>query len=831
MFDRFTDRARKVMALARKEAQRFSHDFIGTEHILLGLVQEGSGVAANVLKNLDVDSGKIRAEIERQVQGGHSIVHMGQLPFTPRAKRVLELCQEAAKELRHNYIGTEHLLLGLIREEQGVAATVLKDLGLRLEDVRSEVLEILGAVEGDVEIDVEPESKPVGQKSRNSKTPALDSFGRDLTEMARAGSLDPVIGRFDEIERVMQVLARRTKNNPVLLGEPGVGKSAIVEGLAQEIIAGDVPEILRDQRIVVLDLALMVAGTKYRGQFEERIKAVMTEVSRVKNVILFIDELHTLVGAGGAEGAIDASNVLKPALSRGEIQCIGATTLDEYRKHIEKDGALERRFQSIIINPPTRDQSVEILKGLRDRYEAHHRVRYTDDALEAAVDMAVRYINGRFLPDKAIDVIDEAGSRIRLRHSTRPPDLKQLEKEIQELDKEKEASVAQQDFERAANLRDKASRLKQKREEDLKAWRARADEISGCVDEEDIAETVAKMTGIPLTRIDSGEADRLLHMEDELHESVISQHDAIQRISRAVRRSRSGLKDPGRPVGSFLFLGPTGVGKTLLAKTLAKFLFGEEEALIQVDMSEFMEKHNVSRLVGAPPGYVGYEEGGQLTEKIRRRPYSVVLLDEVEKAHSDVFNMLLQIMEEGHVTDSFGRRIDFRNVVLIMTSNIGADLIKNQSSLGFRNTGKGRDTEQMRKEVMSEVEKFFRPEFLNRLDDSIFFKPLYREDLDLIIEIEMREVMNRIKEKGIELIVTDEAKEFLIDKGYNPDFGARPLRRSIQQYVEDSLAEEILQGNFPKGSVIRMEVADDEILFHKIPKDTPKQEDAPTAAP
>ena len=831
MFDRFTDRARKVMALARKEAQRFSHDFIGTEHILLGLVQEGSGVAANVLKNLDVDSGKIRAEIERQVQGGHSIVHMGQLPFTPRAKRVLELCQEAAKELRHNYIGTEHLLLGLIREEQGVAATVLKDLGLRLEDVRSEVLEILGAVEGDVEIDVEPESKPVGQKSRNSKTPALDSFGRDLTEMARAGSLDPVIGRFDEIERVMQVLARRTKNNPVLLGEPGVGKSAIVEGLAQEIIAGDVPEILRDQRIVVLDLALMVAGTKYRGQFEERIKAVMTEVSRVKNVILFIDELHTLVGAGGAEGAIDASNVLKPALSRGEIQCIGATTLDEYRKHIEKDGALERRFQSIIINPPTRDQSVEILKGLRDRYEAHHRVRYTDDALEAAVDMAVRYINGRFLPDKAIDVIDEAGSRIRLRHSTRPPDLKQLEKEIQELDKEKEASVAQQDFERAANLRDKASRLKQKREEDLKAWRARADEISGCVDEEDIAETVAKMTGIPLTRIDSGEADRLLHMEDELHESVISQHDAIQRISRAVRRSRSGLKDPGRPVGSFLFLGPTGVGKTLLAKTLAKFLFGEEEALIQVDMSEFMEKHNVSRLVGAPPGYVGYEEGGQLTEKIRRRPYSVVLLDEVEKAHSDVFNMLLQIMEEGHVTDSFGRRIDFRNVVLIMTSNIGADLIKNQSSLGFRNTGEGRDTEQMRKEVMSEVEKFFRPEFLNRLDDSIFFKPLYREDLDLIIEIEMREVMNRIKEKGIELIVTDEAKEFLIDKGYNPDFGARPLRRSIQQYVEDSLAEEILQGNFPKGSVIRMEVADDEILFHKIPKDTPKQEDAPTAAP
>ena len=630
MFDRFTDRARKVMALARKEAQRFSHDFIGTEHILLGLVQEGSGVAANVLKNLDVDSGKIRAEIERQVQSGHSIVHMGQLPFTPRAKKVLELCQEAAKELGHGYIGTEHLLLGLIREEQGVAASVLRDLGLQLDDVRTEVLEILGADTSEVDIDVEPESKPTGPKSRNSKTPALDSFGRDLTVKAKAGDLDPVIGRFDEIERVMQILVRRTKNNPVLLGEPGVGKSAIVEGLAQEIVSGDVPEILRNQRIVVLDLALMVAGTKYRGQFEERIKAVMTEVSRVKNVILFIDELHTLVGAGGAEGAIDASNVLKPALSRGEIQCIGATTLDEYRKHIEKDGALERRFQSIIINPPTRDQSVAILKGLRDRYEAHHRVRYTDDALEAAVDMAVRYINGRFLPDKAIDVIDEAGSRMRLRQSTRPSGLKELEKEIEELDKEKEASVAQQDFERAANLRDKASRLKQKREEDLKAWRATSDEISGCVDEEDIAETVAKMTGIPLTRIDSGEADRLLKMEDELHLSVISQHDAVERISRAVRRSRSGLKDPKRPVGSFLFLGPTGVGKTLLAKTLAKFLFGEEDALIQVDMSEFMEKHNVSKLVGAPPGYVGYEEGGQLTEKIRRRPYSVVLLDEVE---------------------------------------------------------------------------------------------------------------------------------------------------------------------------------------------------------
>jgi ATP-dependent Clp protease ATP-binding subunit ClpC len=829
MFDRFTDRARKVMALARKEAHRFNHDFIGTEHILLGLVQEGSGVAANVLKNLDVDSGKIRAEIERQVQTGHAMIHMGQLPFTPRAKRVLELCQEAAKELRHNYIGTEHLLLGLIREEQGVAATVLKDLGLRLEDVRSEVLEILGADVGDSEMeDVEPEAKPIGQKSRNSKTPALDSFGRDLTEMARSASLDPVIGREDEIERVMQILARRTKNNPVLLGEPGVGKSAIVEGLAQEIDSGEVPEILRNQRIVVLDLALMVAGTKYRGQFEERIKAVMTEVSRVKNVILFIDELHTLVGAGGAEGAIDASNVLKPALSRGEIQCIGATTLDEYRKHIEKDGALERRFQSIIVNPPTRDQSVEILKGLRDKYEAHHRVEYTDLALESAVDMAVRYINGRFLPDKAIDVIDEAGSRVRLKQSTRPPDLKILDEEILELDREKEASVAQQDFERAANLRDEASRLKKQREEELEAWKEKADSTRGIVDDEIIADTVAKMTGIPLTRIDSGEANRLLKMEDELHDSVVSQHAAIERISRAVRRSRSGLKDPRRPVGSFLFLGPTGVGKTLLAKSLAKFLFGEEDALIQVDMSEFMEKHNVSRLVGAPPGYVGYEEGGQLTEKIRRRPYSVVLLDEVEKAHSDVFNMLLQVMEEGHITDSFGRVIDFRNVVLIMTSNIGADLIKNQSSLGFRNMEEGRTSDQMSKEVMGEVEKFFRPEFLNRLDDTVFFEPLSRTDLDEIIDIEMKQVLGRLQEQGIELSLPEAAKDFLIDEGYNPDFGARPLRRSIQKFVEDPLAEELLRGKIEKGTLLEAEVFENTLRYKIIPSEAPKEADAPS---
>ncbi|MFQ5653231.1 MAG: ATP-dependent Clp protease ATP-binding subunit [Planctomycetota bacterium] len=811
MFDRFTDRARKVMALARKEAQRFNHDFIGTEHILLGLVQEGSGVAANVLKNLDIDSNKIRAEIEKHVQSGPSMVTMGQLPFTPRAKKVLELSQEEANELGHNYIGTEHLLLGLIRENDGVAAQVMMDLGIKLEDVRNEVLELLGA---DVSSDSEPRVPTVGPTPGRSKTPALDSFGRDLAALAREGKLDPVIGRENEIERVMQVLSRRTKNNPVLLGEPGVGKSAIVEGLAQEIVAGDVPELLRNRRIVVLDLAMMVAGTKYRGQFEERIKAVMTEVRRVKNVILFIDELHTLVGAGGAEGAIDASNVLKPALSRGEVQCIGATTLDEYRKHIEKDGALERRFQSIIVQPPTRDETVEILRGLRDKYEAHHRVQITDDALIGAVDLAIRYISGRFLPDKAIDVIDEAGSRVRLRNSTRPPDLKELEVAIGRLNKEKEAAVAEQDFERAANLRDQADKLKQEKKQVVKEWREKAQESGGIVDLEVISETVSKMTGIPLTRIESTEAERLLRMEEELHRTVVSQDEAIHRIAKAVRRSRSGLKDPKRPVGSFIFLGPTGVGKTLLAKVLAKFMFGEEDALVQIDMSEYMEKHNVSRLVGAPPGYVGYEEGGQLTEKIRRRPYSVVLLDEIEKAHVDVFNMLLQVMEEGHITDSFGRVVDFRNVILIMTSNIGANIIKHQSSLGFRQTSSERDYQTMKKELMSEVERHFRPEFLNRLDDVIVFRSLSREDMKLIIEIEIAHVKQRLEERGLRIQLSDEAKEFLIDKGFNPDFGARPLKRSIEENIEDPMAEELLRGSFKDAGSIRIEVRDDALYFN-----------------
>ncbi|MFN0057463.1 MAG: ATP-dependent Clp protease ATP-binding subunit [Planctomycetota bacterium] len=822
MFDRFTDRARKVMALARKEAQRFNHDFIGTEHILLGLIQEGSGVAANVLKNLGVDSNKIRADIEQHVQSGPSMVTMGQLPFTPRAKKVLELSQEEANELGHNYIGTEHLLLGLIRENDGVAAQVLMDLGVKLEDVKAEVLELLGA---DVNANNEESSVPaVSTNKTRSKTPALDSFGRDLTEMAREGKLDPVIGREGEIERVMQVLSRRNKNNPVLLGEPGVGKSAIVEGLAQEIVAGNVPELLRNRRIVVLDLAMMVAGTKYRGQFEERIKAVMTEVRRVKNVILFIDELHTLVGAGGAEGAIDASNVLKPALSRGEVQCIGATTLDEFRKHIEKDGALERRFQSIIVNPPSRNETVSILRGLRDKYEAHHRVRITDEALVGAVDLAIRYISGRFLPDKAIDVIDEAGSRVRLRNSTRPPSLKDLEEKIEQLNKEKEAAVAEQDFERAANLRDQADQLKRKKDGLVKDWRETSQECGGLVDEEVVRETVSKMTGIPLTRIESAEADRLLKMEDELHRTVISQDIAIKSIAKAVRRSRSGLKDPRRPVGSFIFLGPTGVGKTLLAKALAKFMFGEEEALIQIDMSEYMEKHNVSRLVGAPPGYVGFEEGGQLTEKIRRRPYAVVLLDEIEKAHADVYNMLLQVMEEGHLTDSFGRVVDFRNVILIMTSNIGASVIKNQSSLGFRSTEGERDFEEMKKELMIEVERHFRPEFLNRLDDTIIFNALSRADLTRIIDVEMTRVKARLAEKNLELVLTDSARDYLLNEGYNPAFGARPLRRAIEHKIEDALAEDLLRGVFKDTAKIVVEVADGKLRFIPQPRaERPKE--------
>src|SRR6187401_3040947 len=725
MFERFTDRARKVMALANQEAQRFNHEYIGTEHILLGLVKEGSGVGANVLKNLDVDLRKVRLEVEKLVKSGPDMVTMGKLPQTPRAKKVIEYAIEEARNLNHNYVGTEHLLLGLLREHDGVAAQVLMNLGLKLEEVREEVLNLLGA---GVESEEPQQQEKQGTKGK-SKTPALDSFGRDLTELAKEGQLDPVIGRKNEIERVIQILCRRQKNNPVLLGEAGVGKTAIVEGLAQMIVGNTVPEILHDRRLVVLDLAMMVAGTKYRGQFEERIKAVMNEVRRAKNVILFIDELHTLVGAGGAEGAIDASNVLKPALSRGEIQCIGATTFDEYRKYIEKDAALARRFQPIHVEPPNKADAIEILKGLRDRYEAHHRVQILDAALVAAVEMSDRYITGRCLPDKAIDVVDEAGARIRLRSMSKPPNLAELEEQIERLSIQKDEAVKNAEYEEAARLRDQAEALRAKKEEMQRQWREKAREIDGVVDEEVIAEVVSKMTGVPLTRLEKEEAQRLLELENELHKRVVSQDEAIKAISKTIRRARSGLKDPNRPMGSFLFLGPSGVGKTLLSKALAEFMFGDEDALVQIDMSEYMEKHNVSRLIGAPPGYVGYEEGGQLTERIRRRPYSVVLLDEIEKAHPDVFNMLLQIMEEGRLTDSFGRHIDFRNVVLIMTSNIGANLIKNSTGLGFGKAPSGKESgaDKMRDLIQGEIERHFRPEFLNRLDEIVVFNQLNRD--------------------------------------------------------------------------------------------------------
>jgi len=795
MFERFTDRARKVMALANQEAQRFNHEYIGTEHILLGLVKEGSGVGANVLKNLDVDLRKVRLEVEKLVKSGPETVTMGKLPQTPRAKKVIEYAIEEARNLNHNYVGTEHLLLGLLREQDGVAAQVLMNLNLKLEDVREEVLNLLGATE-EME-DVGAPGGGLGGETRKgkSKTPALDSFGRDLTEIAKQDKLDPVIGRKREIERIIQILCRRQKNNPVLLGEAGVGKTAIVEGLAQMIIANDIPELLADHRIVVLDLAMMVAGTKYRGQFEERIKAVMNEVRRAGNVILFIDELHTLVGAGGAEGAIDASNVLKPALSRGEIQCIGATTLDEYRKYIEKDTALERRFQQIIVEPPTRLETIEILKGLRDRYEAHHRVQITDGALEKAVELSDRYI-ARVQPDKAIDVMDEAGARVRLKSMTKPPDLTELETGLQKLSVEKDEAVKNADYERAAQIRDQMDSIKLKKRAVQKEWRDRSSEIDGVVDDEIIAEVISTMTGIPLTRMGSDETERLLKLEDELHVKVVSQDEAVSALARAVRRSRSGLKDPNRPMGSFIFVGPSGVGKTYLAKCLAEFMFGDPDALFVLDMSEYMEKHNVSRLIGAPPGYVGYEEGGQLTERIRRRPYSVILLDEIEKAHPDVFNMLLQIMEEGRLTDSFGRHVDFKNVILIMTSNIGAHRITHQEEFGFQKRDENVSYEKMKETLKVELEDYFRPEFLNRLDEVIVFHKLTHEDLLHIVDLELDKLAKRVAEKDMVLEVEPAAKDFLIEHGTDEKFGARPLRRAIEQFVEDALSEALLRGDF-----------------------------------
>ena len=813
MFNKFTERARKVILLAKQEAKRFNHDYIGTEHILLGLIKEGESVAAAVLQNLGLSLETIRLEVEKLVQFGPSTIVSGDIPFTPKAKKVIELAMDEARRLGHNYIGTEHLLLGLIKEGEGVASHVLMNVGLDLNKVRAEVIKLLGSsTPGGGSGGGAPVAG--GAKSK-TKTPALDSFGRDLSQLAREGKLDPVVNRENEIERVVQILARRTKNNPVLLGEAGVGKTAIVEGLAQRIVAGDVPEILLDKRIVVLDLALMVAGTKYRGQFEERIKAVMDEIRRSENVIIFIDELHTLVGAGGAEGAIDASNILKPALSRGEIQCIGATTLDEYRKYIEKDAALARRFQTIMVNPPNVEETIEILKGLRDKYEAHHRVKILDEALEAAAKLSDRYITGRFLPDKAIDLVDEAGSRARLSVTTLPKELKKLEASIEELKREKEAAIKGQDFERAAKLRDEERKAKEELNRLRKSWKESKSEVEIQVTAEDIATIVSKWTGVPLQRLEEKETARLLRMEDEVHKRVIGQDEAVHAISNAVRRSRSGLRNPKRPIGAFIFLGPTGVGKTLLARGLAEFMFGDEDAVITIDCSEYMEKFNVSRLVGAPPGYVGYEEGGQLTEKVRRRPYSVVLFDEIEKAHPDVFNVLLQMMEDGRLTDSFGRKVDFRNTLIIMTSNVGADLMSKQGEMGFRTRGEEENYETMKRKLVDEVKKVFRPEFINRVDDIIVFHSLRREDLEKIIEIELKELKTRLKEKKMEITLSPEASKFLIDKGYDDKYGARPLKRTIQRYLENVLAEEILSGKFQEGDKIRAELRGEIVTFEK----------------
>jgi len=818
MFNKFTERARKVILLAKQEAKRFNHDYIGTEHVLLGLLREGEGVAAAVLQSLGMNLNNIRLEVEKLVQVGPTTVVTGDLPFTPKAKKVMELAMEEARTLGHNYIGTEHLLLGLIREGEGVASQVFMNMGLDLEKVREEVIKLLGSTTPGVQFGSQPPSGPPppsgggGGTGAKVKTPALDAFGRDLTKLAKEGKLDPVIGRDDEIDRVMQTLSRRRKNNPVLLGEAGVGKSAIVEGLAQKIISGDVPEILRNKRLITLDLALMVAGTKYRGQFEERIKAVMDEIKRTENVIMFVDELHTLVGAGGAEGAIDASNILKPALARGEIQCIGATTLDEYRKYIEKDSALERRFQTIMVDPPSVEETVLILKGLRDKYEAHHRIKILDSALEAAAKLSDRYIAGRFLPDKAIDMMDEAGAHARLSTHMAPPEVKDLEKKLELLKHEKEDTIKEQDFEKAAALRDQERELRRLLDKAKKEWIENRNKIELQIGEEEIARVIAKTTGIPIARLEEKESARLLRMEEELRKRIVGQEEAITSIAHAVRRSRAGLKDPRRPIGSFIFLGPTGVGKTLLAKALAEFLFGDENALLTFDMSEYMEKFNVSRLVGAPPGYVGYEEGGQLTERVRRRPYCIVLLDEIEKAHPDVFNLLLQALEEGRLTDSLGRKIDFRNTMIIMTSNLGAEQLRKQGSIGFKADESAVDYKAMKARLMEEVKKAFKPEFVNRVDDIIVFQRLSRENLEHIVDLELHNFSKRLEDKGIEIVLDAKAKEFLINKGFDNAYGARPLKRTIQKYLEDPIAEELISKRIRANDVIHVSVKDEEHL-------------------
>ncbi len=809
----FTPRAQQVLALARKEADRFNHNYVGTEHLLLGLIKLGQGVAVNVLQKMGLDLETVRMEVEKQVGSGPETKMAGNIPYTPRVKTVLALAGKEARSLNRSCVGTEHILLGLLREGEGVAARVLKNLEVDIERTKNEIMKELDPNFTPPEAEQQEPSpmEPGGKK--DVKTPALRAFGRDLTELARKGELDPVIGRKNEIERVIQILCRRTKNNPVLLGEAGVGKTAIVEGLAEEIATGNVPELLRDKKVITLDLALMVAGTKYRGQFEERIKAVMDEIRRSKNVILFIDELHTIVGAGSAEGAMDASNIIKPALSRGELQCVGATTLNEYRKYIEKDAALERRFQSVKVEAPSPEEAVQILKGLRPKYEAHHKARFTDESLEAAVKLSDRYLTGRFLPDKAIDVMDEAGSRARISTMTRPPDVKEIEKEIEDIRIEKESAIKAQDFEKAAALRDTEKQAKEKLERILTEWREQREEKEVVVTEDDMMHIVSKWTGVPLNRMEQKETQKLLAMEGELRGKVIGQDEAVVAISKALRRSRADLKDPRRPIGSFIFLGPTGVGKTFLAQTLAEFMFGDRDALIQIDMSEYMEKFTASRLIGSPPGYVGYEEGGQLSEAVRRRPYSVVLFDEIEKAHPDVMHLLLQILEEGKVTDSLGRKIDFRNTIIIMTSNIGAELIKKSGTLGFGTVKDEQSHDVMKDKILEEAKKVLKPEFVNRLDDLIVFHSLTKPDLIRIVDLEVAKVKTRIKAKEIEITLDDKAHDFLIEKGYDPTYGARPMRRAVERYLEDPFAEELLRGNIKPGETVNVTVEDGKLVF------------------
>ncbi|MDA7644228.1 MAG: ATP-dependent Clp protease ATP-binding subunit [Verrucomicrobiales bacterium] len=829
----FTPRAQQVLALARKEADRFNHSYVGTEHILLGLIKLGQGVAVNVLQKMGLDLETVRMEVENQVGSGPETKMVGNIPYTPRVKKVLALAGKEAKVLNHSYVGTEHILLGLLREGEGVAARVLKNLDVDIERTRNEILRELDPnftpnEEEDGEL-AGGDGQPGGRKD---KTPALRAFGRDLTELAQKGDLDPVIGRVPEIERVIQILCRRTKNNPVLIGEAGVGKTAIAEGLAQEITIGNVPELLREKKVVTLDLALMVAGTKYRGQFEERIKAVMDEIRRAKNVILFIDELHTIVGAGSAEGAMDASNIIKPSLSRGELQCVGATTLNEYRKYIEKDAALERRFQTVKVEEPSVDDAIKILQGLQHKYEHHHKAIYTPQAIEACVRLSERYLTGRFLPDKAIDIMDESGSKARIGAMTRPPKFKELETAIEEIVVEKEAAIKSQDFERAASLRDQEKTKKAELENTLEEWKSDNEEKQVTVDEDDIMAVVAKWTGVPLQRMEQKEADKLLRMEDDLRDKVIGQNEAVKAISKALIRSRADLKDPRRPIGSFIFLGPTGVGKTFLARNLAEYMFGDPDSLIQIDMSEYMEKHTSSRLIGSPPGYVGYDDGGQLSEAVRRKPYSVVLFDEVEKAHPDVMHLLLQILEEGTVTDNFGRKIDFRNTIIILTSNAGAELIKRQNSLGFTAMTAGEeDYEGMRDKILEATKKIFKPEFLNRLDEKIVFHTLEKPDLIKIVELEVSKVTDRLKERKIDISLDQTALDYLIEEGYDPAYGARPMRRAVERHMEDPLAELLLRGEVGEGDTIVAKRIDKEKKLQFEVKESPDAGSTPEAEP